>query len=348
MARRNNNKMTRQRKMEPAVLTLSMPTASVGGGTPAITEFVDLSQVCSLINRRFYRQGLNWAVGGIKILTQTGFTGSISTSKLPSTWVMSNAWHKSFAAWQQMNNEALAETESVRPRFLDFKVYADHSHHTAGFAANLMPLSQDGTGAPALPATQGEWEASKVSIPYGSTAPGQSVDRELLAVGPSYPGISPVSGANAVSIIEGYASSRGLPNVLDPNVPDDSSDAEGTAPQNWMAALSNKGTDQTEEVLENMITENNIAPYPFENDGVNNDTMYPGGANQLTGLEIHDVSFVNPTTVGGHTRIKGGMFPCGLIRFDIENTGSSSNTLIQIELVPGTHRGYLAEPMQDM
>ena len=37
------------------------------------------------------------------------------------------------------------------------------------------------------------------------------------------------------------------------------------------------------------MTDNNIAPYPFENDGANVDTMYPGGANQLPGLMLHDL-----------------------------------------------------------
>jgi hypothetical protein len=43
-----------------------------------------------------------------------------------------------------MNREALAETESVAPKFLDFKVYADADHHEAGFAANLLPRSAAG------------------------------------------------------------------------------------------------------------------------------------------------------------------------------------------------------------
>jgi hypothetical protein len=46
------------------------------------------------------------------------------------------------------------------------------------------------------------------------------------------------------------------------------------------------------------------------------------------------------------------MFPCGLIRLDINNDpsedGGFSNLLIQVDLVPGNHRGYLCEPMQDM
>ena len=328
------------RKIEPAVLTLAYAIPAGAAGV----EHIDLSQSASLINRRFYRQGLNWAVAGFRLITPTGVTGGLSITKLPNTWVMSNAWHKGFAAWQRMNNEALAESESVRPRFLDFKIYADSTHHANGFVANLKPINALG-----VPAIEGEWESSKISVPYGSTSPGNSVDRELLAVGANYPGISPASGANAVSLIEGYAASRGLPNVLDPNVPDDASDAEGAAPANWMAALSNKGTDQTEDVLENMITENNIAPYPFENDGVNPDTMYPGGANQLTGLEYHDSAFVSPTTIGGITSIRGTNFPCGLITVGHNLTApSEGGVILQVMLVPGEHRGYMAESMQDM
>ncbi len=97
-----------------------------------------------------------------------------------------------------------------------------------------------------------------------------------------------------------------------------------------------------------MIAENNLAPYPFENDGVNTDTQYPGGANQLIGLEIHAIENVTGTTIGGTTRIKGGNFPCGLVNIDAINTGSSANMIIEIDLVPGNHRGYLCEPMTEM
>ena len=83
-------------KIEPAVMTLYVPTRPVGGATTTITEFIDLSQIASLVNRRFYRQGLNWAVAGIKVLNLSGFQGSILCAKLPNTWVMSNAWEKSF------------------------------------------------------------------------------------------------------------------------------------------------------------------------------------------------------------------------------------------------------------
>jgi len=154
---------------------------------------------------------------------------------------------------------------------------------------------------------------------------------------------------DSVSLIEGYASSRGLPNVLDPNTPADADDASGSTPHNWMAALFNDGLVQTSEVVEDMQTENNIAPYPFENDGVNLDTMYPNGANQGTGLQVHDTEFITPTTVGGTSRLKGGMFPCGLARFVCVNSGEQPISFtIQVDLVPGSHRGYLCEPMTEM
>ena len=333
------------KKIEPAVQTLNFNFSVSAGST--VNQTLDLSQCASLVNRRFYRQGINWAVSGIKVLT-TGEnnTGSITVQKLPETWVMSNAWEKGFRAWQRMNNEALEESESVRPRFLDFKVYADELHHNAGFAANLLPLSSGGTF------TAGEWQSSKMTVPFGPASPGNVTDFEIIAVGANYPGVSPATLINAVSLIEGYANSRGLPNVLDPNAPADATDADGSTPENWLAATFNDGTEQTTEIIESMVgplAENNIAPYPFENDGVNPDTMYPGGANQGTGLQVHDTEFITPTTVGGTSRLKGGMFPCGLARFVCVNSGEQPISFtLQVDLVPGSHRGYLCEPMTEM
>jgi hypothetical protein len=158
---------------------------------------------------------------------------------------------------------------------------------------------------------------------------------------------------NAVSLIEGYAASRGLPDIRDPNTPDDASDADGALPQNWMAALNNEGISQDAAVIEDMITENNEAPYPFENGtnpagGTFADTMYPGGANNPTGggtLELHDFATVSSTTVGQKTTLRGGTFQCGLIKIS-NDTDKAMDVLIH--LVPGNHRGYLAMPMQEV
>ena len=329
------------KKIEPAVQTFLLATPVATGGGGPTTSFIDLSQIACLLNRRFYRQGLNWAVSGMKIYSSVA--GQVTVSKLPETWIMSNSWEKGFRVWQRMNNEALEEAESVRPRFLDFKIYADSEHHLAGYGANLLPVNT--LGGTAL--QPGEWTASSVKIPYTDNSPGNIADRELIAVGGNYSGTG-FSGKNAVSLIEGYANSRGLPAIADPNTPGDAADADGISPENWMSAVFNEGTNQDDRVLGDMITENNIAPYPFENDGVNTDTMYPNGANQFSGLQLHDYETISATTIGGITRVKGGMFPCGLIRIDHVAPEVSGNLGIQIDLVPGTHRGYLCEPMTEM
>ncbi len=336
----------KNRKVEPSALTMTFKTPNVSGGSEE-QFFIDLSQCASLLNRRFYRQGLNWAVSGIKVTTLG--SGVLYTQKLPNSWTMSNAWHKAFAAWQRMNREALQEAESVKPRFLDFKIYANERHHNKGFADNLLPLSisTDAVGTVTTnTATAGEWLSSKMVVPDTTSATGGTHTRELIAVGASYPGAGATT-FNAVSLIEGYAASRGLPNISDPNTPADAADADGVFPENWMSALFNDGTQQDDVVLEDMVSENNIAPYPFENDGVNPDTMYPGGANQLKGLEVHDTSFITTSTIGGMTRVKGGSFPCGLMAFTWAPSGAA-NLVIQVDLVPGPHRGYLCQPMQEM
>ena len=252
-----------------------------------------------------------------------------------------------------MNNEAMEETESIRPRFLDFKIYADAEHHLAGYGANLLPYNPNVT--PIVTIVPGEWESSKVVIPRTDSTTGIPAPRELIAVGESYPGVGS-SGLNAVSLIEGYANSRALPSVLDPNTPDDASDTSGVAPENWMSALFNDGIEQTEEVIEDLQTENNIAPYPFENGQVPGapagvtfpDTMYPNGETQMSGLQLHDFETITGTTIGGITRVKGGMFPCGLVRIDHITTDGVANLAIQVDLVPGQHRGYLCSPMTEM
>ncbi len=342
---RNSRRSRGLKKLQPAVLTLTYEFAVPAGG--AVTDYtLDLSQSASIMNRRFYRQGLNWAVSGFKMLTSSQ-TGSIAIKKLPETWIMSNSWEKGFRAWQKMNYEALDESQSVRPKFLDFKIYADDAHHSAGFVGNLLPGNLNPAFTSSIP---GEWESSKFEIPTGSAgAQGATVSREVLGVGGNFPGLG-ASGLDAVSLIAGYAASRGLPNVLDPNAPGRADDVDGFNPDNWIAATFNEGTQQTEEVIEDMISENNIAPYPFENDGVNVDIMYPNGPNQVAGLQVHDFEFITGTTVGGTTRMKGGMFPCGLVRLTAQNDSSDQtmSIIMQVDLVPGSHRGYLATPMTEM
>lgn len=324
MARRTSN------KIQPAIMTIQCKSPGVASG--ATGEFtLDISQMASLVNRRFYRQGLNWAVAGFKILTTQN--GVLTTKKLPNTWVTSNAWEKAFRAWnkQQMDSVEEAGAQSAVARFRDFKIHADPVHVTAGFVANLLPL--DGQLPVQQPYAAGEWQESLIVVPnLLNDASGSAVnpaEYTLHMVGDNKP-----TGLASRGIIEGYADSRAYPQSPDPVSPD-IADAD-----NWLRAMFDVGNDN-EEITENATDRNDNLPYP--------QVDYPGGEVQAPALQVHDTSFITGTTLSGTTRVKGGNFPCGLVRFDYANTGGSTgNIVIQIDLVPGNHRGYLAEPMTEM
>jgi hypothetical protein len=308
-------------------------------------KYIDLSQCASLVNRRFYRQGLNWAVAGFTVMSGSNSSGRVLIEKLPDTWIMANAWTMGFKNWRRQQMDAASESMSVIPKFADFKVFMDDVHHQAGTAANAIPISYDNT-AFAL----GDWDYSKFVIPNGGTGnPGSSAEREIICIGANYPGNSPSTGLNAVSLIEGYAARRALPYETDPNVPDDAESVDGSNPQNWIQAIYNEGTSQIGEVLDNLLEDNIQAPYPFENDGNYTDTMYPGGANNVPKLELHDFAEVSGTTVGQRTFLRGGSFQCGLMKVSNNTTGGDTDIIeLLVHLVPGRSRGYLTAPMQEV
>lgn len=334
-------------KIQPAVMKLNFLVTATTDGKQS--SFIDLSQAASLVNRRFYRQGLNWAVSGIKLLTGAGIQGSVSIHKLPNTWVMSNAWEKSFRVWQRMIKNATEESgsQSIKGKFLDYKVYANGDHQKAGVGKNILPHSAATLGASIQVATPGQWDMSVIEVPsIGGSA--TTVEYDIVAVGPNV-NVAGASGNEAKSIIVGYANSRALPSITDPNVPMDMNDGD----ENWFSSLFTDGSQQDREVLQDLEHMGDEPPYPFENGtnpagGTFSDTMYPGGETQLNSLEIHAQEYVTGTTVGGTTYFPGGNFPCGLIEISTFEFKVDDPLVFEFTLVPGNHRGYLAEPMTEM
>lgn len=348
MARRNYRKSSK--KIQPSVMKLNFIFGTQSGGAKS-SAHIDISQCVSLVNRRFYRQGLNWAVAGFKILSPVPTSpsnitsGQVSIHKLPNTWVMSNSWEKGFRAWQHMIKNAtdVQGLESIKGKFLDFKIYANADHHQAGFGDNLLPHSAGTLTTPIDVATPGQWQPAEIELPSTTGSPGQSFAYELIAVGPNSP-LAGDSGLFAKSLIGGYEVSRALPFATDPNVPDDASSQD----ENWMLGLFNDGTNQDGDVVQMLETTGDRAPYPYEDDGTNTDTQYPGGANNMSSLEIHTQEYITQTTVGSATRFPGGNFPCGLIEISTSGFVQKTDLVLELTLVPGQHRGYLAESMTDM
>ena len=198
---------------------------------------------------------------------------------------------------------------------------------------NLLPYFVDAAASPVATAG-GEWQPSDIVVPnLLPDASGSEVDPDeflLHMVGDNnHLGVSR-------GMIAGYAQSRSFPQSPDPVSPALSSDL------NWMRQMFDVGNDNR-EVVANATGKNDELPYP--------QTNYPGGTTQMPGLQVHDYVNIFETNVTngiGIQRLKGGNFPCGLIGIDWYPDQGTTNLTLQIDLVPGNHRGYLCEPMTEM
>ena len=280
------------------------------------TGYIDMSQCASILNRRFYRQGLQWAVAGIKIQSNApGVAGTVTVSKLPETWVVGAAWQKSMSKWMQQQDKALADmgAEETKGRYNDYKIHMDDNHVTAGFATNKIP--QDLIGGAFL---KGEWEPTQVVIPNDGGVPGNTVEYLVKMIGNN--------NATAKGIIEGYAFSRSRPQSPDPATP--------SVQLSWFNELHDDGETNV-DVVTNATDRNDELPY----DGPD----YPGQLTNGQTTEVVSRETFSATTVSSTNRISGFVAPCGLLKVT-----STIGCIFTVYLVPGDHRGYMCEPMQEM
>lgn len=313
MARRTN-------KIEPAVMTMNF---NIGDRQ---LSYLSLSKAASVLNRRFYRAGLNWAVAGFRFAYEgTGLNIQVRT--LPNTWVISGAYEKAFRKWKRQQDEALeqSDSEEVKARFNDFKVFADALHHGQGPANDLVPVSPGGLNVVAtnyLPAE--EWLYSEIVIPNDG-APGVTNEYNLVMVGNSF--------GTYKSVVEGYVNSRNVPQSPDPLQP-------APVSTSWMQEMFDVG-DNADEITDNAQFRNDQLPYDQD--------VYPGQLTNGGEMQLHrEISFTG-TTIGAHQGMEGCNVPCGLIQISHNGVGLEANALtLQVMLVPGTHRGYLAESMLEM
>jgi len=319
-------------KMDPAPLTFNIPLPRV---TTDRTKYVDLSQIASILNRRFYRQGLQWAVQGFTLHTIAS-AGVMDISRIPQTWTAANGWMKAMSAWNKQQMDAIedAGAESAVARFRDFKIFADEKHVDNGFAENLLPGVKDANAlSPGwIIATPGEWEPSEIVVP--------NIDGVTITPAEYLLHMTGVNNNGGISrgIIEGYADSRAFPQSPDPVSPAIGSGA------NWLRDMFDVGNDNA-EITGNATDRNDDLPYV--------QVDYPGGQNQLFGMDFHDAINITSTTVSGKATAKGGVFPCGLIKLKYSSALGATEedvytSVLQIHLVPGSQRGYLTERMQEM
>lgn len=323
MARgRNRNKMTRT---QPAAMQIELIV-------PSGTSYVDLNLCASLVNRRAYKQeNTNWMISGFEFLASSAATGTVVIGKLQETWITENAYKKSRALWNEMQNQVLDDEPGIQGKYHDFKVYLNDDMRQQTIQSDGNPGGKiltpfiggwtlaDFTGA-APP--RADWDWSTIQIPNDS-APGTTDEYRLHVVGPDT--------ASSKGLITGYAKSRSRPQEQDPNVPT----GEG-----WMTELFDVGNND-EEIRDDLVDQNDRPPYALFG-AASSREVYPGGSEEYDDLQVHGFCNFTSTTVSSKNSIQGGMFGLGMMKLQ-NNTDIALNLLIH--LVPGTHRGYMVEEL---
>lgn len=300
---------------------------------PANTlNYVDLSLAACVANRRFYRQGLSWAVAGMTLHTAESTSGEFDTSKVPDTWMAKNAHNKSKELWMESQDQVLDVQPTVAARYRDFKVHLDSS--MVGAAIQPVGSAPAPNGSIMLPIDRanlsglpGEWTYSTYQLPVdgGSVVPSE----QLL----HFVGGDKTTAPQSLGMIGGYGLSRSRPSLIEPNTPRDGG---------WMLEVMDNA-DNLDEIRVDLSDNNDVPPYRV-GDELSTLEFYPGGLNNQPNSALHAVNFVSSSTVGGKTAVHGGMFHCGLIRFDWSLISpESSSMFLAIDLVPGTSKGYLTE-----
>ncbi len=316
------------RKMPPTELTIF---ANLDEGS----HIVDLGKCLSQINRKKFRQGMQYAVSSIEFYAADA---TVNVFRLPHHWPLVNAWTKAMALWREQQNDTAFEAglEDTIAAHRDFKVYGDADHADGTYSvvqpetvAAGSPVSQFyrslSQGQSVSPTVTMDWEYSEIVVPNVSTV-GNTVEYKLHLLG---------DDSSSKGLIKAYAESRARPQQIDPNFVD--------VPTGGLFGVMQDVGDDNNQITTNFQEKNDKLPYL--NDADTALEFYPGGANTGTGWTVQDLLNIQS---GNRTMASSVCGPflanCGLILLGVVGTGVS----MKITLVPGEYNGVAARPMQDV
>jgi len=305
---------SKKSKKTPAVRYLRYELTNSGGDPGTETShFIDLARDLSRVNRRLYRQGRDYHVKKITIVSSNtpNLGNRVSVSTAPDSWVTRAAWHRGFKAWNKMNKTAQDQLSGdIQGTWADFKVFL-----TADMAGATLPSPLDNGGNAA--GTALNWDTRQIITPDG-TATDDAFYATLLG-----DHVGAAGARTSIGLVRSYGESRATVQIQDPSVP-------SVASSDPLVNLFDYGTT-IDDVVDNLEDHNDQPPYQ--------QVTYPGGAgNMPKPLVVHDTTIVDGrATMGGFTALMGAL------EFEIKSAVPSDVFSVLIELAPGKYRGIKAE-----
>lgn len=286
-------------------------------------NYVDIAQCLSIVNRRMYRQGMNYAVGSIEFYSVQG--GRVEVDIVPRTWVADNATTKAFEAWKDQRAEVLKESPSLKAKWSDFKIFLDPQHVTNGVGLNLTPVDSNGG-----PYALGEWNESQFVVPITGGSTGTAQEVTMHVVGDHIPAGAFASTTTSASLIKSYADSRAIILAPDPVQP-------GGYDTN-MYIRESSHDEMSADLISNVSDKNDNPPYDR--------TLYPGGATNAPEPEYVQEAIISnygDSSVFSKGVIGSFIAPLGLLKITGKSFDPDNTISMVINLVPGNYKGILAE-----
>jgi len=300
------------KKTSPTQTRLSFELSGDSG-----QDYIDIAKALSIINRKFYRQGVYYYVNSIEVYNNE--QGVVDLYTLPDNWVTKNAWNRGFAVFQKMNaltNSPL--TNGIRPKYHDFKVHMTSGMQSQG-SANPSLHNVAGTGTEH---TADDWVYSKMVSADADADPAQEADDfEVHMIG-AHTGSS--DNWTSVGLIKSYAESRARPHVTAP-VTDTNLQTDPL-----LNIFDFSGEEQMNDIIANLEEDNDAPPYNLDN--------YVG---ETSGSLQHVARVGTEVGLGRVGRAAGFCAPFGLICVDSQSISSAFRVVLN--LAQGTYHGVYAE-----
>ena len=300
--------MPRKNTIQPAQRVLTY-TFTPSSGAAAVD--IDLAKDLSAVNRRLYRQGMQYYVSHISLARGDTGISAMSVKTAGDTWIVHNAWKKAFKFWQAQQKEVSDVMPSVHGKWADFKVQLDDNAQTA-----IDTIAGD--GGTIVP---DEWNYSNYVW-----------DDDGTERTPTFCIIGATAATSKIGMVQEYAISRARVQA-EPALDGDASDS-----------IYGKGLVNDEamtDLIELVESENDVAPYDVDN--------YVGG--DTTGDAPFTQDFVVANFQAGRAMTTGFTAECGLMRVEVASLNADASApsdvahIIQVHLAPGPYKGVMASPM---
>lgn len=294
-------------KIQPAQRTLIYTGTPSSGG---LTFDIDLARDLSALNRRLYRQGMQYYVQSVELARGDTGISIMTVQTAGDTWMVHNAWKKGFKLWKSQQNDVERVMPGLQGKWADFKIELDDNSSTLA-----VPVAGDmGT------IVTDEWNLSNFVW-----------DDDGTERSPTFCLIGASAVTSKIGLIQEYHISR---QQIEPG-------PSGITEASDSIYAKSLGTDEMSDVLVDVIEfDNDIPPYDLD-EMVGGDTVADAPFTQ----DVVVASTAQKAVTSGFTAECGLLrVNIGSVQAD-GSTASDVAHMVKVVLAPGPYKGVMAAPM---